>query len=67
MVSPGKGSLAKEKLKYYNEEWDPEKFKKNLELKRKLWEVELKPLIGDVPDFEKVKKTILEKVAGKTK
>ena len=56
--------LVKEKLKYYNEEWDITKFKKKLDLKRKLWDVELKPLINNVPDFGKVKKTILEKVVG---
>jgi len=58
-------NLIKEKLKYYNEEWNKTKFLKKLLEKEKIWEIELKQLVRESPKFEEVlnviKKALKEK------
>lgn len=55
-------NLVKEKLKYYKQEWDTKEFAKKLNMKKAIWETELKPLISTLPDFMEVKKSIIEKI-----
>jgi hypothetical protein len=54
--------LAQKKLDFYNEEWSAEKFAAGIENKKPIWETELRELITNVPDFNDVKKAVLEKV-----
>ncbi len=54
--------LINEKLKYYNEAWSFERFKKILHKKKDIWITELKPLIQTVPSFEIVAKEIIHQI-----
>jgi predicted nucleotidyltransferase component of viral defense system len=45
--------LANKKLEYYDMKFEIEAFIENLMSKKRIWENELKPLIGYVPNFEK--------------
>ncbi len=56
--------MVKEKLKYYGQKWSLREFAKKLSQKKPAWETELGPLIAVVPDFRKVKKSIMEKISG---
>lgn len=56
--------LVKEKMKYYEEEWNPKEFAKKISTKKSTWKTELSPLVNAVPDFSKVKKSILRDVSG---
>lgn len=52
------------KLKLYGEVYSEEKCKEKVDEKRKSWTVDLKPLVkGELPDFEAVRKEILENLA----
>jgi hypothetical protein len=51
--------LINEKLSYYGQELDLKKFKEKIGMEKGIWEHELKPLLGRVPDLEKVKKFIV--------
>ncbi len=55
-------ALIKEKLKYYNETWSLENFNRHLNLKKTIWKSELENLVDNVPDFDEVKKFIVEKI-----
>jgi len=55
--------LVKEKLKYYKQEWSIREFIKKLNLKKAIWETELRPLVILVPDFKKVKNSILRSIS----
>lgn len=55
--------LIIEKLKYYNREWNMEEFARKIDMKKTAWETELGPLIDAVPDIEKTKKSILDKIS----
>ncbi len=52
--------LAKKKMGHYNQEWKPEKFKEKIKSTKDIWKSELKPLIDNVPDFNRVKSSIIE-------
>ena len=54
--------LVNEKLKYYKMKWSREGFFKAVNINEKSWEVELKPLVKNVPEFKDVKKFIREKL-----
>jgi predicted nucleotidyltransferase component of viral defense system len=54
--------LANKKLDYYDIKFEKEKFIENLTRKKRIWEKELKPLIGYVPDFEKTVDEIMNAV-----
>jgi predicted nucleotidyltransferase component of viral defense system len=54
--------FAQKKLDFYNEKFSINDFKKCLDLKKSLWEKELEPLIGNVPEFKEVRKKILSLV-----
>ena len=54
--------IINEKLSYYNLKWDVKIFEKRILDNKKIWKTELKPLLNSVPDFESVKKEIMEKV-----
>ncbi len=54
--------LVNQKMRYYNEIWNPEKFSQRLQEKKPLWEKELKPLLRELPEFEEVVKTIKKEV-----
>lgn len=53
-------SLISEKLRYYDEKWDEQKFAIKIEEKESLWISELSSLIDRVPDFDLVKNEILQ-------
>lgn len=55
-------NLVKEKLEYYKHEWNPKEFAKKLDMKKAIWETELKPLVSSLPDFMKVRKSVLERI-----
>ena len=51
------------KLKLYNEKFRKEKFVEKIDEKRRLWEIDLAPLIkGNLPDFNSVRKDIIEHI-----
>jgi len=54
--------LINEKLKYYSQEWDANKFKEKLLDKKNIWETELSSLIDVVPSFKDVLEDIHEKI-----
>ena len=45
--------LANKKLEYYDMKFEKEAFIESLMNKKRIWENELKPLVGYVPDFGK--------------
>lgn len=45
--------LANRKLEYYDMKFEKEAFIESLMSKKRIWDKELKPLVGYVPDFEK--------------
>jgi predicted nucleotidyltransferase component of viral defense system len=56
-------SLVNEKLSYYGKGWDPKEFLKKIDALEKVWKRELEPIIlGSVPDFKGVRKTIKAKL-----
>ncbi len=55
-------NLVNKKLEYYGMKWSMEKFTEAITLRSEIWETELKPLLGTVPDFSEVRKLILEKI-----
>ncbi len=55
--------LVKEKLKYYKQEWNSKEFIRKLDLKKTIWEIELKPLVQNLPDFSKVKNSIVRRIS----
>ncbi len=55
--------LVKEKLKCYKQEWDSKEFMRKLDLKKTIWEIELKPLVQNLPDFSKVKNSIVRRIS----
>jgi len=54
--------LANKKLEYYDMKFEKEAFIENLMSKKRIWENELKPLVGYVPDFERTVEEILNAV-----
>jgi hypothetical protein len=54
--------LVKKKLKYYNQKWNPAEFRKHLNMKKNVWEIELKPLVPALPKFNDAKRLILKAV-----
>jgi len=58
-------NLTEKKLKYYNKTWNFKKFSEKIDLKKSIWTTELKPLIKNVPEFESVKKYIIENIGKK--
>lgn len=55
--------LAKKKLKYYNQEWDFEEFRKHINLKESVWITELSPLVDNPPKFREARDFILMEVS----
>ena len=55
--------LIEKKLKYYKQEWDSKEFMKKLDLKKRVWEIELRPLVKSPPDFSKVKNFIMKRIS----
>jgi len=51
--------LIEKKLRYYNLKFSKGELSKSIDEKEKLWGVELKPLLVELPDFAEVKKKIL--------
>lgn len=51
--------FVEKKLDYYNDKWDKKDFINKLISKETIWETELKPLLKEVPTFNKVKEKIL--------
>ncbi len=51
--------FVEKKLAYYKNKWDKKDFINKLMLKEIIWESELKPLLKEVPKFNKVKENIL--------
>jgi len=54
--------LANKKLEYYDMKFKKEAFIESMMSKKRIWENELKPLVGYVPDFEKTVEEILNAV-----
>jgi predicted nucleotidyltransferase component of viral defense system len=54
--------LANKKLEYYNMKFEKEAFIESLMSKKRIWEKELKPLVGYVPDFQKTVDEIINAV-----
>ncbi len=53
--------LSNKKLEYYKLKFSMELFEKSLEKKRDVWKTELNPIIiGNVPDFDAVKSSIID-------
>ncbi len=52
--------LINKKLEYYDMVFDLDAFKTSLMGKNRIWEKELKPLVGFIPNFEKTAKEILD-------
>ena len=50
------------KLGYYGQKWELKTFKQKLEEKESVWQTELKPLVSTVPDFNLVKKDVLQHI-----
>ena len=59
--------LIKKKLEYYNMEWDKKEFEKAIEIKSEIWETELRPVLQNIPDFDIVRKHIIEKIVKERK
>lgn len=57
--------LANKKLEYYDIKFEKETFIESLLSKKRIWENELKPLVGYVPDFEKTVDEIVSAVEGR--
>lgn len=51
--------LLENKMSYYNEKWDYEKFKVSVDKKKNLWDLDLKPLVDNFPSYDSVKKEVL--------
>lgn len=51
--------LIEKKLGYYNLVFDKRRFLEAIDKKQKRWEIELKPLIDELPNFNAVKKAVL--------
>jgi len=58
-------ALTNKKLDYYKIAYDVKNLRKKLEEMKKSWENELKQIVTFVPDFEDVKKDVLEALARK--
>ncbi|MEA3438460.1 MAG: nucleotidyl transferase AbiEii/AbiGii toxin family protein, partial [Thermodesulfobacteriota bacterium] len=54
--------LAKEKLKFYKEKWDAKEFAGKIDIKKTIWNNELRYLLPNVPDFQKTKESIIKKM-----
>jgi len=54
--------LVEEKLKYYKKKWNKKEFIKNINIKKDIWESELKPFVENLPKFEDVKKEIIKSI-----
>ena len=52
--------LVRRKLEYYGEAWSPKEFAESLRLKEEVWETELGPLVGRVPDFKETRRILLK-------
>jgi hypothetical protein len=57
--------LANKKLEYYDIKFEKEALIESLLSKKRIWEKELKPLVGYVPDFEKTVDEIANAVEGR--
>ena len=57
-------TLIRKKLEYYGQEWRPGEFSRKLGSQKAVWKTELSPLVSRVPDFDEVRKAILQKVPG---
>jgi hypothetical protein len=57
--------LANKKLEYYDMKFEKEAFIESLRNKKRIWENELKPLVGYVPDFEKTVDETMNAVEGR--
>ncbi|MBI5061652.1 MAG: nucleotidyl transferase AbiEii/AbiGii toxin family protein [Candidatus Aenigmarchaeota archaeon] len=53
-------AIIKEKFKYYKQSLDIKEFGSRINSIRDIWISELKPLIKNVPEFEEVRKSIME-------
>ena len=51
--------LIEKKMEYYGQKFTKNELSKAIDEKDKLWNVELKPLLSKVPDYEAVKKKVL--------
>jgi len=51
--------VVEEKLEYYKQRWNLEKFREKIEEKNKIWHTEMKSLVKIVPDFKKVRDDII--------
>ena len=54
--------MVEEKLKYYKKKWNKKEFIKNINIKKDIWESELKPFVENLPKFEDVKKEIIKSI-----
>jgi len=54
--------LINNKLKYYNLEFNIKSFEKKINQKKEIWNTELKSLIDKMPDFNEVKKKIIDDI-----
>jgi len=54
--------FANEKLKYYSMKFNKEKFAEAVKNKEKIWKTEMGPLVSNVPDFNLVKKFVIENI-----
>jgi len=57
--------LVGKKLTYYNKKWNFRKFAGKVSLKKSIWMTELRPLVKNVPDFDMVRKYILDNIGKK--
>ncbi len=54
--------LVEKKLEYYKEKWSKIEFTKRLNAQKNNWMIELRSLLESVPNFNDVKKSIVEKI-----
>ncbi len=55
-------TLAEKKLEFYGMKWDPEGFKRRLEIQltERAWRSEMEPVVSRLPDLGEVRKLVLE-------
>ncbi len=54
--------LTEEKLKFYKEKWDAKEFADKIGMRKAIWNNELRCLLPNVPDFQKTRESIFEKM-----
>ena len=54
--------LADKKLEYYGIKWNRKGFEDRMRLRKEIWRTELGPLTKKVPDFNRVRKKVLESI-----